>query len=139
MMKFRSRDEETKRVTDPAGHVALVGTEWRELPEILHARALECGCINSDQAKAFGFGTVKANVAKPEETVTLEEVKNAMKEMLTSNTGDNFTASGMPNKNVLNKMCGGRVSVELYDTAFAELQAESELGGKETDVTGKPE
>lgn len=140
MLKFRSRDEETKRVTHPAGHIALVGTEWVELPEMLHERALECGCITSDQAKSFGFvAGGKAPTAKTEDSITLADVKAAMKTMLESNDDTNFTTSGMPNKVTLNKMCSSRIPVELYDTAFAELQAESGLGGKETDNAGKPE
>lgn len=124
-MKFRSRDEKVRRITDPSGHVALVGHDWRELPEFLHNAALEAGCISSDQAKTFGVSAARVP-ARFDENITLEMVKNAMKEMLSSNDDANFTTSGMPSKAVLNKMCGGRVAAELYDQAFAELQQESE-------------
>lgn len=126
-MKFRSRDENVRRITDPSGHVAIVGPVWRELPEFLHNVALAAGCISSDQAKTFGVQAAKNSAAKSDVVLSLEEVKNAMKEILSSNDEANFTTSGLPNKAALNKLCGGRVAAELYDQAFAELQKESEV------------
>ena len=119
-MKFKSKDGQDKRVVTTDGHLAVIGTEWRELPEHLHSLAYAAGCISEDMAG-------KTTPTVPAGVITVESVREAIKAMLTRNEPSDFTKAGLPDRAALNKFCNGKVPNEVFETAWAQLSKESEV------------
>ena len=71
-MKFRSPNETPIRVALTSGHAAVIGHEWRELPEIFHRDALaqgaQCDATHIDNPEPPSInGGEQANGGQPSE------------------------------------------------------------------------
>lgn len=92
--KFKSLDNEEKRVCLLSGHTYLIGKEWVDIPEFAWDQAYANRCISSDYYEAMTGKEVpeRAYIAKeklPKEEV-IERVTKALKEMLEEGNPDNF-------------------------------------------------
>lgn len=116
-MRVKSRDGEEKRIALTSGHIAIIGAEWRELPENLKNHAYAAGCVVEDE------GDLKAVV---DPVITIEKVKQAIKEMIESDEPGMFTKSGHPDRRVLNNKCEIVVPAKMLDTAWAQVQEEAQ-------------
>ena len=115
-MRAKSRDGKEKRIALTDGTIAVIGADWRDLPDNLEDHAYAVGCVIED---------AKDDVPVSE-VVTFEKVKQAIKEMIESDEHGMFTKSGLPDKRTLNNKCGAVVPAEMFDAAWAEVQAEAQ-------------
>jgi len=118
-MRFKSRDGEEKRIALLNGQIAIVGKEWKELPDSMAAEAYAAGCISEGDIRDFSE-TGDVNLLS-EKT----KVKEAIKEMMASSDPTMFTKAGLPDRRILNNKVGFVVSTEVFDGAWGELQAEA--------------
>jgi hypothetical protein len=109
-MKFRSPTDEKVYVAMTNGHAAVVGPEFRELPEILHRKALEEGCITDNMDEA----TIKSRTEGAAPSKTNHEILiDAIEEMSKNPQDGEFVPStGLPNLKKLSKRVGWNVSRE---------------------------
>ena len=108
-MKFKAPGEQPVYIAMLSGHSAVIGNEWRDLPLIMHRKALEEGCVSDNMDAA----TIAAKIesAIPEESrhsILMGIVKNMM---ANPKEGD-FTASDLPNLKRLSGTAGWSVSKE---------------------------
>ena len=124
-MKFRAPSGEI-RVSNILGHCAVVGAEWRELPEILHRDAMAAGC-ECDQTR------VATPEAKPETAADAPKrvvdeatvIREVLEVMLVRNEAGDFTGDGTPNANVVSKLAGMSLRKEAVMNVFIAMQNES--------------
>lgn len=141
-MKFRSPNVTPVRVASTHGHVAIVGSEWRELPEVLHAEALAKGCICDQQimqavdptADPYGPPSPNGIVTGGERAL----IKAALKQMLldraenphTPREGQEedprFTPDNLPQVDYVSKIAGISANKSDVLAAWKELQAEAQ-------------
>lgn len=126
-MKFRSPTDQPIRVALTTGHVAVVGSEWRELPTHMHREALAAGCESSDAVRqAPGKPTKEpAGQGNDEASVIRRQLQVMLEREGTEEAKDDFTAAGMPNLNVLSGLCGFKVDKVTMGKVWAELKAEA--------------
>jgi hypothetical protein len=115
-MQFRSRDGGIKRVTLEDGRVALIGPEWREIPEGMENAAYAAGCLSDETL---------ADIKPVPAALTVETVKQAMKAIIEGNDPAYFAKDGTINRSVLNARVGAVVDKGMAKQAWAELQAEA--------------
>lgn len=118
-MEFRSRDGQDKHIrTTDGGHCAIVGAEWRPLPNVkaLHDAAYAQGCVSRDAPD------------DPEGNTAPDPVRlatNGIKALLERNQKGDFTGQGLPDLNALSKVCAFKVTKEILDAAWLAVQAEA--------------
>lgn len=131
-MKFRSPSDEPVYVSLTNGHSAVIGTEFRELPDILHRKALEEGCITDNMDEA----TIKARteIAQPGKSnheILIEAIEDMSKD---AQDGDFVASTGLPNLKKLAKRVGWNVSREEMMQAVQAI-----ADGDDPDVIGEIE
>lgn len=125
-MKFRSPTGANLRIAIDTGHCAIIGADWRELPEILHLAALSAGC-ECDQER------MSARKVEPESTreaaarpATHDDVyRRALATMLERSEDGDFKADGSPNLNVVSKVAGMSARKEDVLRVFRAMKAEA--------------
>ncbi len=98
-MKFRHPTGARLALTN--GQVALVGSEWRELPQDFYQEALVQGCeVDKNVIEQRHQQTPEGdgNTRPFDESVAIRE---ALELILTRNEAGDYTGSGMPNLNVV--------------------------------------
>jgi len=132
-MKYRSPIEHNPAYPDAsnihvkttAGHCAVVGPEWRELPPMLHAAALHAGCeVDSSTV------TATEHVAKPSRIAVSQDdenglIKKAIKALLDRNDAADFTGDGIPKVVAVNKESGFTATKGDILAAWGELNEEA--------------
>jgi len=115
-MKFRTRTG-TARIALLDGRIAIITETWEELPDDMAPAAYSLGCISEDMA----------NIPGPDDDngLTVESVKEVIVTMIENGEEGYFTKSGMPDKTVLNKLCGCKVEQSMFEQAWKEMQEES--------------
>ena len=131
-MKFRSPNETPIRVALTSGHAAVIGHEWRELPEIFHRDALaqgaQCDATHIDNPEPPSInGGEQANGGQPSEDDAYREAILLMIER--DEEGDFVASTGLPNLKALEKLVGFRVNKERAYAAFHQLKAEADAAG----------
>ena len=93
-----------------SGHCAVVGCdEWRELPVVMHRRALEEGCITDNMDRS----TVKAKIESAQPTESRHDLLvGHVKAMMADPKEGYFTGADLPNLKILSKLAGWNVSRE---------------------------
>lgn len=123
-MKFRSPTEKPVYVALTSGHAAVIGPEFRELPEILHRKALEEGCITDNMDEAtINARTQSAAPGKSKHEILVDTIKAMAKE---ANDGDFVPSTGLPNLKKLAKRVGWNVSREEMMQAVQAIADEDE-------------
>lgn len=140
-MKFRSPNSTPIRVASTHGHVAIVGPEWRSLPDVLHGEAISKGCICDQQvfqpvdptADPYGPPSPNGVVTGGERAL----IKSALKAMLidrmenphTPREGEaedpRFTSDNLPRVEWVSKIAGITCDKSDVMAVWKELQAEA--------------
>lgn len=106
-MQFRSPTGEPIKLTSTSGHSAIVGADWRPLPQILHREALSHGC-ECDQTKFKAVDPVPQ--AGPQAVSTIVDhagaYRQALETMLGREEEADFTNAGLPDIRQVSKLCG---------------------------------
>lgn len=109
-----------------AGHCAIVGPEWRELPPSLHAAALNAGCeVDSTRKQATEHET-KASAQAVDQSDEKALITKAIKVLLKRNDEDDFTVDGIPKVSAVNKEAGFTATKGDVHEAWESLNAEAE-------------
>ena len=125
-MRFRSPTDEPKRVALKSGHTAIIGPEWRELPELFHYQAMQEGCLRDDNLVVPVQAEVKAGEGASNQTVDYNTAyRQALITMITREEPADFTAASLPNINVVSKLCGFSAKKEDVLEVFRQLKEES--------------
>lgn len=147
-MKFRSPRNTPVRVASTTGHIAIVGPEFKELPQALHEEAMRVGCICDQETvqvvdptkdpypNAPGQGAVQTGGERA-------IIKAALKSMLLDRMespnlrGENdedprFTPDGLPRTEYVSKIAA--ITAEKTDvlSAWDELRSEALTAPKPT-------
>jgi hypothetical protein len=122
-MKFRSPGDTPVYISLLSGHTALIGSEFRDLPPLLHRKALEAGCLTDNMDEE----TINARIESARPSEDNQEILIArINEMMTAPDEGYFTGAGMPNLKVLSRLAGWSVSREEM------MQAVQAIGADET-------
>ena len=130
-MKFRARSGSI-RVSNIFGHCAIVGSEWAELPEILHRDAMAAGCecdqtvVATTEAKPMTAADAPKRVV--DEATVIREV---LEVMLVRNEDGDFTADGTPNAKVVSKLAGMNVRKEAVMNVWIAMKNEADASAAE--------
>ena len=116
MLLFRSKNQEHVHVADLSGHVAKVGPEWTELPEFLHALALQKGCITATDSEIKAaeeerrtINTISRKESEEAPRVSAQDQLYDLLYDLSKSKNDDrslLTAAGAPNVEKVNKFLG---------------------------------
>lgn len=124
-MKFRSPNGADIRIATTSGHAAIIGAEWRELPEILHLLALSSGC-ECDQER------ISAKVVEPvtgegamNQTDADADYRKAIAAMIERNQEGDFTGADLPNVKRVSNLCGFTANKEDVYRVYREMNAEA--------------
>ena len=111
---YQPAGKESVTVGLTSGHMAVVNEEGTVLDKMFHAEAIAQGCrlTNDDDA------------AKDETFDRAGRIREVIEDLLDSNNPDAFTANGLPQTDVLSKLCGFRVTSSERDAAWAEVSAD---------------
>ena len=122
-MKFRSPSETPVYLCLLTGQSAVVGTEWRELPILLHRKALEEGCITDNMDEETIHAKIES--ALPEQSKH-EIIVGIIKDMMSNPKEGDFTAADLPNLRRLSLSAGWTVSKEEMMQAVHFISGEKE-------------
>lgn len=123
-MKFRSNHDVRLALT--SGHCAVVGPEWRELPEILHQAALGAGVeCDAERVQARKVEPESTEQAKARPTDHDAVYRVALATMLERNEDGDFNRDNLPNTNVVSKLGGISARKEDVLRVFRAMQAEA--------------
>jgi len=127
--RFRSLSGEEVCLSLLSGHVARVGPNWRTLPPIFHQEAYAKGCISDDMLQGVAApgdqqaldlitgGTGGALSAQER----MEKIEEVIKQMVSENNPEKFTAGGLPRADLVNEACGFTTSAEERNTALESI------------------
>ena len=128
-MQFRSPHGDDIRIALTSGHVAIVGGEWRELPELFHYDAVLNGCERSDQPPMPGKVDV---VADPNAMNRIADHDSAYREALATmvmrDVASDFTKDHLPNVNAVSRLCGFSAKKEDVLRVFRAMKEETASG-----------
>jgi hypothetical protein len=142
-MKFRCPNNTPIRVASTSGHVAIVGPEFRELPESLHAEALTKGCICDQQivqavdptadpyskvagANAVATGGERALIKAALKQMLLDRIENPHSPRDADDVDPRFTPDKLPQVEYVSKIAGIAVSKSDVLAVWKELQDEAQ-------------
>lgn len=126
-MQFRSPTSAPISIVLLSGHSAVVGPEWRDLPELFHHDAVRLGCERTDQAPI----PAKTQVEAGDESLGRDDgsheaaYRQALTTMLDRDEEGDFTADALPNTNVVSGLCGFRARKEDVLRVFREMKDEA--------------
>jgi len=135
-MRFRNPEVGSPPIRVPllSGHVALIGNEWRELPEIFHVEAVRRGAEREDRADIPYPQAVQVQAGPDAMSQTVGEdahYRQAITAMLIRSVDGDFTGDGLPNTNVVSKLCGFRAVKEDVLRVFRAMKAEAGVGSEQ--------
>ncbi|HSX21512.1 MAG TPA: hypothetical protein VLE97_01905 [Gaiellaceae bacterium] len=126
-MRFRAPPEgaDEIHVRTTTGHAAVVGKEWRDLPENLHAHAIRAGC-EVDRTASAKDSTPKAakGAEKPLDDKTV--IRGAIETLVKKGDADDFTTDGTPKVASVKAASGLNVGKDDVTAVWAEMTAELE-------------
>lgn len=152
-MKFRCPNNTPIRVASTSGHVAIVGTEFRELPPSLHAEALAKGCICDQQVVQAvdptrdPYGPPAANAMQTGGERAL--IKAALKQMLLDRAENphvpregeledpRFTPDNLPRVEYVSQLTGITADKGDVLAMWHELQLEAQVVPQKPVRTGQ--
>jgi hypothetical protein len=118
--KFRSIDGTDVHVKLTSGHTAVIGKDWRPLPDHMHREAYANGCISDNMLQGMagpkeppGKDGDKAN--DPERAA---KILAAIKVMIDANKPEKFTTTGLPRADALSEAVGFEVTSAERDAAW---------------------
>lgn len=115
--KFRSRDGSTVRLAMTSGHVALVGKEFRELPQMYWSDAYAKGCISDDMsAEAQGSDTGNSEAATRKAAIT-----QAIEKMHSEKKDGDFTTQGVPQVSRISELVGFTITAAERDAVWEDM------------------
>lgn len=123
--KFRSLSGEAVQVALTNGHVTVVGSEWKPLPEHFHREAYARGCISEDMIndiKGPPKGAPGKTNLTPEERA--EKIQSVIRQMVSENVPEKFTTTGLPRAEAVNEACGFATTAEERTAAFDAVSGE---------------
>ena len=126
MKKFKSTIGNQVRLSLLSGHTALVGPEWRELPELFHQEAYANGCVSDDMFKAQAMASIPVAKAEAIASNGSREAK-ILKEiaaMVEGNDLKDFTQSGAPDATILSTRVGERITSQKRNEMWFKFQEE---------------
>lgn len=125
-MKFRSLQGDIRLTSIQGGHTAIVGEDWRELPEHLHRDALAAGCeCDQGKFKAAAPQLKSSDEALSRPTSHDDVIRTALMTMLERNAKGDFTQDGNPNVNAVQKLAGLSLRKDDVMRVFRAMQAEA--------------
>lgn len=125
-MKFRSPNSEPIRLSTTSGHAAIVTSEWRELPEILHLVALSSGCECDQERMSAHPVEVKSGPDAMNRVVDADgEYRKALTVLIERNEEGDFTGANLPNINAVSKLCGFSARKEDVYRVFRAMSDEA--------------
>lgn len=120
-MQFKSPTDKPIYVSILSGHTAIIGSEYRDLPLILHRKALEEGCITDTMDQATIDAKFEASKPAPENKQILVDI---IKEMMANPKDGDFTGADLPNRKTLSALAGWSVSKEEMMQAVHAISVE---------------
>lgn len=129
-MKFRSLDVDI-RIALTSGHVAIIGSEWCELPLMFHKLAIAQGAEFNKESGKLEKEPAPDNSHSP--PVTHDQViRTAIERMIGREEDGDFTADNNPNTNIVSDLAGMRCRKEDVMRVYREMLAEAaELASEE--------
>ena len=127
-MQFRSPNGQDLHISTIYGHSAIVGAEWRELPEIMHLAALSAGC-ECDQQRVHAAPVLPESAPYAMARVVDHDsvYREALKTMIQRDEEGDFTKTDhLPNINVVSKLCGMTANKTDVLRVYREMLAEAE-------------
>lgn len=121
-MRFKSRDGSVKRVCMPDGRIALVGPEWREVPDNMIDATYAAGCMSDE---ALSDLSPPPAAKKPYLGPTVAEVKDAMKAILEDGDPKAIMKDGTIKHAAINTRMNMMIEKAMFQQAWAELQLEA--------------
>ena len=125
--KFRSRTGNDVRVALTTGHVAIVGSEWRDLAENFHSAAYSAGCISEDMVvnESLKEKQAEGTLDKLEEAAKFEaEVRFAIEKAIKDNNLDAFTKNNGPKAGFLKEVLGKPVPSHIRSKVWEDMLEE---------------
>jgi hypothetical protein len=127
-MQFRSPTSEPIRLALLSGHIAVIGQDWRELPEIFHSHAVKAGAERND---GKGPPPIMRPVRAGEDAIRGSidydtAYRDALKTMVTRSAAGDFTGASQPNIKVVSKLVGFSANREEVYRVFKAMKAEAE-------------
>lgn len=124
-MRYRSPDDKVYRIASLSGHVVLVGQEFVDILPHMEADARAIGCISEEIWKKIAAGEKPpppppAEPDKEQLALVIEQIRK----MLDSDDESYFTSRGMPNRKVLDSLCGFSVDKDMFAAAWLTVEAE---------------
>lgn len=122
--KFRSRNGEPVRVALLSSQVAIVGAEWRDLPEIFHSAAYSAGCISDDMVVNEASKQVVESglLDKVSENAMLEaEVRGAIQKAIDENNIGAFTKNNGPKAQYLRDELGKTIPNHVKTKVWEDM------------------
>ena len=125
-MLFRSPSNDPIHISTLSGHAAVIGPEWRELPEFLHHAALAAGAeCDQERVVARKVEPASAPDAMAREADYDDVYRTALAKMIERNEDGDFTADGLPNTNIVSKLCGLSARKNDVLRVYRAMQAEA--------------
>lgn len=123
-IKFRSRNGEPVRVILPSGPCAIVGNDWRSLPEKFHQEAYASGCVsdNMEVVKEVQSAAESGLLDRLQGDANLKaQVRSAIENAISENNLKAFTSNGNPVAKYINSTVGKTVPKHIRDAVWDEM------------------
>lgn len=134
-MKFKSPDNEPRRIALLDGRIIIIGDKWVEIPKDMYQYAYACGCISSDND--VDTKDDKKNEKEDEDSnddidndeyedveVPYDRIKDAIRLLYERKQEGDFRPNGIPSKIAVNRICNARVNTKLFNKAYEEIKEE---------------
>lgn len=125
--KFRSPDGKEIRIATLSGHVAIIGNELRDLPELLWSPAYAAGAISEDikSESMDDYIASKKKEAEEKDAQERSEIKGILQSLF-ENPKDYLDSKGNLVQRKVIPLIGKPIKKEVIDSIWAEIVKESE-------------
>jgi len=128
MKRFKSTTGEDVRIALLSGHVFLVGSEWKDLPEFAWSDAYAQRCISEDMITGNGSVGVTTEVMAKMDHIALakEEIKGAILEAMEEGNESFFNKmNGVPKVSAISEKLGKKANQQYVREVWYRIQDET--------------
>lgn len=117
-MKIRSASGKDIRLSSTAGHIAIIGSEFKDIPTCLEADAIANGCITEGMYSKLReeFAGNIPDSSRP------AIISGNISDMIATGDPADFTQGGLPDLRKLTARCGFTVSREAMVPVWETLK-----------------
>ncbi len=120
---FKSPTADVRRIAlTEGGHIFLIGTEWKPVPEFAWSSAYAAGCISEDMAVN---GNIPAELLRTlaDESVLIEEIKKTILQAVEDGTVEAFNKDGSPKATWVRTALGKKdIGAHVVDRVWSKIQ-----------------